>query len=68
MQIRTLRYVLGGKGYAKMVALHMHNIINIYGACQNLKFKSLPTVAFFAAVNHNLNTVCLHAINGPWKT
>ena len=34
---------------------------------RNLKFKSPTTVAFFAAVNHNLN-ICTLAINGPWKT
>ena len=34
---------------------------------RNLKFKSPPTVAFYAAVNHNLN-ICTPAINGPWKT
>ena len=31
---------------------------------RNLKFKSPPTVAFFAAVNHNLN-ICSSPINGP---
>ena len=34
---------------------------------RNLKFISPPTVAFFVAVNHNLN-ICTSAINGPWKT
>ena len=31
---------------------------------RNLKFKSPPTVAFFPAVNQNLN-ICMLAINGP---
>ena len=31
---------------------------------RNLKFISPPTVAFFAAINHNLN-ICTSAINGP---
>ena len=34
---------------------------------RNLKFKSPPTVPFFAAVNHNLK-ICTSAINEPWKT
>ena len=34
---------------------------------RNLKFKSSPTVAFFAAINYNSN-ICTLATKGPWKT
>ena len=38
-------------------------VIAPFNNMQNLKFKSPPTVAFFPAVNHNLNIGAL-AING----
>ena len=35
---------------------------------QNLTFISPPTVAFFTAINHNLNICSMSTINRPWKT
>ena len=44
-------------------------IIEPFNNMRNLKIKSPPTVAFFAAINHNLNIcICTLAIKGPWKT
>ena len=49
------------------VILGQHKLVSItapFNNTRNLTFKSIPTVAFFAAVNHNLN-ICPLAINGP---
>ena len=35
-----------------------------FNSMQNLIFKSVPTVAIFIVVNHNLN-ICRSTINGP---
>ena len=48
------------------VMKHSPLITALFNNMWNLKFISLPTVAFFAAVNHHLN-ICTLAINGSWK-